>query len=146
MKEFWQINISILYTYKNCNDFNLPNDFGIFPSNLLSYKSMLISAFKFPSSLGIFPLNSFPYNSLKINNFRIYMYQSRVMCQDRVDNEVFMLHREKNTYRYCRWCRWLSSEPRVPETLEFPKSLKYKDKTIDDKNQTKTNTMKKRET
>ena len=47
------------HAYRNFSDFNLPNDFGIFPSNLLSYKSMLISVFKFPSSLGIFPLRSF---------------------------------------------------------------------------------------
>lgn len=34
------------HTYRNLSDFNFPKDFGIFPSNLLSYKSMLISDFK----------------------------------------------------------------------------------------------------
>ena len=55
---FRQINLWT-HAYRNLSDFNLPNDFGIFPSNLLPYKSMLMSFFKLPSSSGMFPLISF---------------------------------------------------------------------------------------
>lgn len=60
---WWQLKVE--NAYKNLRDFNLAKDFGILPSNLLLYKSMLIRFFSLPNSFGIFPLMLFRYSSLK---------------------------------------------------------------------------------
>lgn len=55
----WLLSSKCKVTYRNLSDFNLAKDFGISPSNLLSYKSMPMRFFKLPNSFGIFPLISF---------------------------------------------------------------------------------------
>jgi len=54
------------------------------------------------------------------------MFKEQIKHRSSYMNFSAVTGKGKNSYKYCRCCSWPSSGPRVPETLELPKSLKSK--------------------